>query len=155
MGVSAGLFAAGVAALAGWLRTPEWATTTDLAALGSLAPTVQVAIGSVAGLLTRMAVLLSVLTVVDRVTSGWTRWRVSASAGLALLGLLAAGVPMGSHYGGWMAAGLVTATGLVAAYVTLARFDLTMVPVALGAMAAVEALARARSGRSRGRSPDQ
>ena len=36
----------------------------------------------------------------------------------------------------------MTATGLVAAYVTLVRFDLTMVPMALGTMAAVEALAR-------------
>ena len=48
----------------------------------------------------------------------------------------------GSHYAGWLLAGFVTAAGLLAAYVTLLRFDLTIVPVALGTMAAIEALIR-------------
>jgi hypothetical protein len=65
-----------------------------------------------------------------------------ACAALALVGVLANGVPAGSHYAGWLAAGLVTAAGLVAAYLTLLRFDLTMVPMAFGTMAAVEMLAR-------------
>ena len=142
LGAAAGLFAAGIAAAAAWLRTPEWAATTDLSSLGTLAPIVQVAIGPITGLLTRMAVILAMLTAIDHVTSGWTRWRVTSCAALALVGLLAAGVPAGSHYAGWLAAGFATAAGLVAAYVTLLRFDLTMVPVALGTMAAVEALAR-------------
>jgi hypothetical protein len=142
LGAMAGLFAAGIGAAAGWLRTPAWAVTADVSAFGSLAPIAQVAISPVTGLLTRMAVLLATLTAIDHVTLAWTRWRVPAFVALALMGVLAAGVPAGSHYGGWLAAGLVTATGLVAAYVTLVRFDLTMVPVALGTMTAVEALAR-------------
>ncbi|MEP7304871.1 MAG: hypothetical protein ABJA98_05085 [Acidobacteriota bacterium] len=142
LGAAAGLFAAGIAAAATWLRTPEWAATTDLSSLGTLAPIVQVAIGPITGLLTRMAVILSMLTAIDHVTSGWTRWRATSCAALALVGLLAAGVPAGSHYAGWLAAGFVTAVGLVAAYVTLLRFDLTMVPVAIGTMAASEALGR-------------
>jgi len=143
LGAAAGLFAAGILAAAAWLRTPEWAVTTDLAPLGTLAPIVQVAIGPIAGLLTRMAVILSILTAIDRATSDWTRWRATSCAALALVGLLAAGVPAGSHYAGWLAAGLVTAAGLLAAYVALLRFDLTMVPVALGTMAAIETLSRA------------
>jgi len=142
LGAMAGLFAAGIGAAAGWLRTPAWAVTADVSAFGSLAPIAQVAISPVTGLLTRMAVLLATLTAIDYVTLAWTRWRLPAFVALALMGVLAAGVPAGSHYGGWLAAGLVTATGLVAAYVTLVRFDLTMVPVALGTMTAVEALAR-------------
>ena len=35
LGAAAGLFAAGIAAAAAWLRTPEWAATTDLSSFGS------------------------------------------------------------------------------------------------------------------------
>jgi hypothetical protein len=142
LGAAAGLFAAGIAAAAAWLRTPEWAATTDLSSLGTLAPIVQVAMSPITGLLTRMAVILAMLTAIDHATSGWTRWRATSCAALALVGLLAAGVPAGSHYAGWLAAGFVTAAALVGSYVTLLRFDLTMVPVALGTMTAIEALAR-------------
>jgi hypothetical protein len=142
LGAAAGLFAAGIAAAADWLRTPEWAATADISPLGSLAPIVQVAIAPVTGLLTRAGVLLALLTAVDHVTRGWTRWRVPACAVLAFVGLLAVGLPAGSHYAGWLAAGFLTAAGLVIGYVALLRFDLTMVPLALGTMAAVQALAR-------------
>jgi hypothetical protein len=142
LGAAAGLFAAGIAAAVWWLKTPAWAATADLSSFGSLVPILQVAIGPVPGLLTRTAVILSIFTAIDHITSGWTRWRLPAAAALALVGMLAAGVPTGSHYAGWLAAGLVTAIGLVTAYATLARFDLTTVPIALGTMAAAEALAR-------------
>jgi hypothetical protein len=142
LGAAAGLFAAGIAGAADWLRTPEWAATADISPLGSLAPIVQVAIAPVTGLLTRAAVLLALLTAVDHVTRGWTRWRVPACAVLACVGLLAVGLPAGSHYAGWLAAGFLTAAGLVIGYVALLRFDLTIVPVAIGTMAAVQALAR-------------
>jgi hypothetical protein len=142
MGAAAGIFAAGVAEAAAWLRTPEWAAAPDLASFGSLVPVLQVAIGPIGGLLTRAAVLLAVLTAVEHVTSGWTRWRVPACACLGIVGLLANGAPAGSHYAGWLAAGLVTGASLVAIYATLVRFDLAIVPTALGTMVAVEALAR-------------
>jgi hypothetical protein len=101
-----------------------------------------VAIDPVPGLLTRTAVILATLAAIDRVTSGWTRHRALAAAALALIGFLSTGVPAGSHLGGWMAAGLITAAGLPAIYVTLLRFDPTMVPIVLGTMSAVAALMR-------------
>ena len=50
--------------------------------------------------------------------------------------------PAGAHLGGWVAAGLVMAAGLPAIYVTLLRFDPTMVPIVLGTMSAAAALMR-------------
>ncbi len=44
--------------------------------------------------------------------------------------------------GGWAAAGALLAVSLVVAYATLLRFDITLVPVALGTMIAAGALAR-------------
>jgi hypothetical protein len=142
LGMAAGLFGAALAAAGAWLRTPAWAQTPDIAPFGTLAPLLQVAIDPVPGLLIRTAVILVTLAAIDRVTSGWTRHRAPAAAALALIGFLSTGVPAGSHLGGWMAAGLVMAAALPAIYATLLRFDLTMVPIGLGTMSAVAALAR-------------
>jgi hypothetical protein len=142
LGMAAGLFGAALSAAAAWLRAPAWALTPDISPLGTLVPLLQVAIDPVPGLLTRTAVILVTLAAIDRVTSGWTRRRVLASTALALIGFLSAGVPAGSHLGGWMAAGLVMAAGLPAIYVTLLRFDPTMVPISLGTMSAVAVLVR-------------
>ena len=142
LGLAAGLFGAALSAAAAWLRTPAWAQTPDISPFGTLVPLLQVAIDPVPGLLTRTAVILATLAAIDRVTSGWTRHRALAAAALALIGFLSAGVPAGSHLGGWMAAGLVTAVGLPAIYMTLLRFDPTMVPIVLGTMSAAAALMR-------------
>jgi hypothetical protein len=142
LGLAAGLFGAALSAATSWLRTPAWAQTPDIAPFGTLVPLLQVAIDPVPGLLTRTAVILATLAAIDRITSGWTRRRALAAAALALIGFLSAGVPAGSRLGGWMAGGLVMAAGLPAIYVTLLRFDPTMVPIVLGTMAAVAALMR-------------
>jgi hypothetical protein len=62
---------------------------------------------------------------------------------LAILGFAAAGVPEGVHFGGWAVAVLALAVGLITAYATVLRFDLTMVPIALGTMIAIGAIFRA------------
>jgi hypothetical protein len=134
--VALGFFAAAIAAAAAWLRTPEWADAPDLAAAGSLVPMLQVALSPVAGVLMRTAVLMTLLTAIDQMTAGWTRRRVPAIAGLLVIGLLDAGLPAGTHYGGWFAGAALTAAALTAAYVTLLRFDLTMAPLAIGTMLA-------------------
>ena len=61
---------------------------------------------------------------------------------LAAIGFLSVGVPANAHVAGWALAGALTAVALVAAYLTLLRFDITLVPVALGTMMAAGALAR-------------
>ena len=49
-------------------------------------------------------------------------------------------MPAGSNAGGWAIAGVLMASALVIVYVTLLRFDPTLVPLALGTMAAVRAV---------------
>ena len=51
-------------------------------------------------------------------------------------------MPASAHAGGWALAGALIAVALVAAYATLLRFDITLVPIALGTMMAVGVLSR-------------
>src|SRR4029079_3440826 len=83
---------------------------------------------------------LTAVIAMDRVTAGWTERRAPAIVLLALVGFISGGVPAGSHTGGWAIAGLLMSGALVLVYVTLLRFDPTIVPLALGTMAAVRAL---------------
>jgi hypothetical protein len=93
--------------------------------------------------MTQLAVVAATLVSIEWWTASWTRRRVPAAVALIVLGFLAAGAPPGSHLGGWAVSGAITAAALLAAYTTLLRFDLTMLPVALGVMTGVRVLARA------------
>ena len=83
------------------------------------------------------------LLLVDGLTSSWTRRTLAAIALLVVIGIAISGAPAGLEARGWVYGGVLTAAGLLFAYVTLLRHDLTMVPVALAIMGAVGALARA------------
>ncbi len=61
---------------------------------------------------------------------------------MLFVGFLGAGAPAGAAFGGWIAAGIALAIGLLVAYTTLLRADLTMVPITLGTMIAIGAIAR-------------
>ena len=141
LGVAAGLFGAAVSIAAAALRTPPWAHAPDLAPLGTFVPLLGMALDPIASLVMRVAVVVSLLAGVHATTAGWTRRRVLGTIALAVAGFLSAGAPPGLHAGGWIAAGLLTAACLIALYVTLLRADLTMVPLALGTMMTVSALA--------------
>ena len=80
LGGAAGAFGAALLAVAGALRTPEWAETVNIAAVGSFVPALAVALDPLAGFLTRAAVLLSLLVSVHHVTLGWTRRRMLAGS---------------------------------------------------------------------------
>jgi len=142
LGVAVGLFGAAVSAGAAWLRTPAWAETADITAMGTYLPVLGMAIDPVPGFHTRMAVVFSVLVSISLATLGWTRRRAVAAVALVVVGFLSAGGPIGSHLSGWLAAGLLMAVGLLVAYAVLLRADLTMVPIGLGTMMAIAALAR-------------
>ena len=101
-----------------------------------------VALEPLAGFLTRVAVMLSLLTGIHHATLGWTRRRALSGAVVVLVGFLGAGAPAGSQLAGWAAAGAVLGIGLLVAYATVLRTDLTMVPMALGVMMAIGALGR-------------
>ena len=142
LGVAAGLFGAAAGAVAGRLRTPEWAQFPPVGSLGSVVPMLAEAIDPVTGFLTRLAVVAATLLMVDRLTGSWTRRRPAGLAALAVIGFLSVGVPASGRIGGWALAGTLIGLALAAAYATLLRFDITLVPVALGTMMAVGLLAR-------------
>jgi membrane protease YdiL (CAAX protease family) len=142
LGIAAGMFGAAAGALAAWLRTPVWAQFPAVSSLGSVVPLLAEAIDPVAGFLTRMAVMIATLLAIERLTRSWTRRRAAGLAALGIIGFLSVGVPASAHMGGWALAGAVIAVALVAAYTTLLRFDITLVPVALGTMMAVGTVAR-------------
>ena len=142
LGVALGLFAVGVSAVAGWLRTPAWDRFPAIGPLGTVVPLVAETIGPIAGFLTRIAVLTAALLTIERITHSWTRQRAAGAIALAAIGFLSAGEPSGGHAAGWALAGVLFAGALVLSYVTLLRFDITLVPVALGTMTAVGVVAR-------------
>jgi hypothetical protein len=142
LGIAAGLFGAAVTAAAGWLQTPAWTRAPDVGPLGSVVPFVQIAMSPFAALMMRVAVLVTILVAIDRMSSGFTRYRPLAVLAVAVIGFLGAGAPSGLHLGGWLAAALVTSAGLVVVYFTLLRADLTMLPMALGVMIAAGTLSR-------------
>jgi len=141
LGIAAGAFGAAVAFGAAALRTPEWAGAPAVGPLGAYVPVLAVAIDPIAGFITRLAVLGSLFAFVQVWTAGWTRGRALGGIAIAAAGFLSAGAPPGIHLGGWALAGLVSAAGLLAAFVTLLRADLTMVPLTLGTMMAIGVLA--------------
>ena len=142
LGIAAGLVGAAVGAAAVALRTPEWAQFPAVGPSGSLIPMLAEAIDPVAGFLTRIAVVMATLLTIDRITASWTRARAAGVVALAVIGFLSVGVPASGHAGGWALAGALTAAALVAAYVTLLRFDTTLVTVAVGTMMVVGTLGR-------------
>jgi hypothetical protein len=142
LGISGGFIAAAVSAAAMWLRTPPWARNPDLTPLHTVIPFVEVATDPITGFLTRLAVLLAMFTAIDRMTTGWTRLRIPAAAGLALAGFVAAGPPTGGAVSGWLLSGTLTGTALVIVYVLLVRMDLSMTALTMGTAAALGALAR-------------
>jgi hypothetical protein len=142
LGGAVGAFGAALLALAGSLRAPAWADFADIAPLGAFVPPLSVALEPLGGFLMRAAVLLSLLVNVSHATLGWTRRRAAGGAAVALVGFLGAGAPAGAELSGWASAGIVLAIGLLAAYMTVLRIDLTMVPIALGTMMALGTLAR-------------
>src|SRR4029078_10814329 len=73
LGIAAGLAGAAAAASAGAIRTPVWARSPGLEALGTALPPLQQALEPVAGYLTRMTVLITVMVTLGRINGSWTR----------------------------------------------------------------------------------
>jgi hypothetical protein len=86
--------------------------------------------------------MVSVLTSLTIATRAWADRRVPAALALFAIGFLAPGGPIGSHLGGWLAGGALLGAGLVAAYASLIRADVTIVPIALGTMMVIGLLVR-------------
>lgn len=142
LAAAAGLFAAGVGALAAWLRTPPWARMPNVEAAGAVIPFLQAVVDPLPRLLMVSAIVLAAFFNVHAITAGWTRRRAVGVLVLAVIGFAAAGTPTGLGMGRWLLGGLVTAVALPLIYAALMRFDLSMVPLTVGTMTAVGTLAQ-------------
>jgi hypothetical protein len=146
LGIAVGLLGAAAGAVAAWLKTPAWAQFPAIGSLGTLLPVAAEAIDPISGYLTRLAVLIASLLVIEKITQSWTRRRAAGLITIAAIGFLSVGVPSPGHIGGWALAGALVAGVLTLAYVTALRFDLTLVPVALGTMMAAGTILKALRG---------
>jgi len=142
LGVAVGLFGAAAAALAGALGSPAWAQAPHVQPAGTLLPLLKAVLDPATRVLMASAVILPTLLTVDHFTSGWTSRRVPAALLLALLGFAATGVPPTVHTAAWLLTALGIAAALTVAYITVLRYDLSMVALAVGTMTAAGALAR-------------
>jgi hypothetical protein len=142
LGIAVGLFGAGAAAIAGAISAPEWAQSPSVEAAGALIPVLQAAVDPAIRVFMATAVMLPTLLTVDHLTVGWSRHRVLGALLLLLVGFAAVGVPATTNSLGWLLAIAALGAALILAYVTVLRFDLSMVPLTLGTMTAVSALAR-------------
>ena len=141
-GLAAGCFGAAVLLTAGALRSPDWAAVPNLDSAGAMIPLLRTAIDPLTRVIMGSAIVVPGFILVGQLTSGWTRRRAAGAVLLVLLGFAASGVPAGIDTSRWLAAGGVTAAALLLAYVTLFRYDLAVVPTALGTMTAIAALMR-------------
>jgi len=142
LGVAAGLFGAAAVAAATLVRAPAWARFPAVDAMGASVPLLRSALDPITGFMTRLAVVTAALVTLERISGSWRRRRLGAAAAVAVLGFLAGGPPAGAHAGGWALAGAITAAAFVVLYTGLLRFDLTLVPISLGTMAALGLLGR-------------
>jgi hypothetical protein len=142
LGIAGGLVGAAVVTAAAWLATPPWARHPDVGALATFVPIAAVALDPIAGLLMRMAILITTIAVIDRITDGWTRRRAAGVVTLLALGMLAAGAPQNDGLIAWLVPAALVGAGLIVGYVWLLRADLTMLPVVLATMTAVGGLTR-------------
>jgi hypothetical protein len=142
LGTAGGLVGAALVTLAGRLGTPEWAGHPEVGALGTVLPVVDVALDPVTGLLMRMAIAITVVAAVDRITEGWARRRVAGALVLVVFGVLAAGAPQDNALLAWLGPAVLLGAGLVLGYAALLRADLTMLPVVLATMAAAGLVVR-------------
>jgi hypothetical protein len=142
LGIAVGLSGAAAAAIAAAVNAPQWAQSPSIEAAGALIPVLQAAVEPAIRVLMATAVMLPTLLTVDHLTMGWSRHRVLGALLLLLVSFAAVGVPATTNSLGWLLAMAALGVTLILAYVTVLRFDLSMVPLAVGTMTAVGALAR-------------
>jgi hypothetical protein len=142
LGIAVGLFGAGAAAIAGAISAPHWAQAPRVEAAGALIPVLQAAVEPATRVFIATAIMLPTLLTVDHLTLGWSRHRALGVLLLLLVGFAAVGVPATTDSIGWLMAMAALGATLILAYVTALRFDLSMVPLAVGTMTAVGTLAR-------------
>jgi hypothetical protein len=139
LGISLGALATAAAA---WFNAgggePAW---PEVSALGTYVPSIAWSLDRVPALLLRSVTLLSMLSIVDDFTDGWTSRR--AAFGVLLIaagGVL--GVPFaGLSTGEWAPMAVLSGLALLAAYVFVLRYDLSLTVPVMAAMVVLDQIA--------------
>lgn len=145
-GGSLGVLVAGIAASVAAFapqQAPRWPAYGPA---GTAAPWLAATLGPLDGFITTAVLLLLVFVAVDRWSAGWTRRQGLLTAVFLLAGLVLAGMESVESLLAWLAAGLLAGAGMWAAYFWILRFDMTLIPAAAAATAALDALAAGRAG---------
>jgi membrane protease YdiL (CAAX protease family) len=129
-GISLGALVAGLAALAVTVSTqaPSW---PELGPASAQIPWLASGLGPIVGWLTGTTLLLLVVALINAATKGWTCRKVPFSILLVLLGLMLVGSEGIETIPLWLVSGLGAGVVLWAVYVTVLRFNMTLLPVAL------------------------
>ena len=141
--VGLALAAAGAGAVAVGSRlgpdpTPLWGSYQ---AAGTLIPLVQEALAPLSTFVQAGALLLLFFAALDRVTARGSRRRGLGIAGTALFGLALSGTASFASVPGWALTGVAAALALILGYLFVFRYDLSLVPVAVGGLVVLEILA--------------
>jgi membrane protease YdiL (CAAX protease family) len=129
-GIALGALAAGLAALAATVSTqsPSW---PELGPASAQLPWLAAGLGPIVGLITTTAMLLLVVALIHAATRGWSCRQVPFSILLVLLGLVLVGSEGAETIPLWLASGLGAGMVLWVAYVTVLRFNMALLPLAL------------------------
>jgi len=132
-GVALGALGAGVLAVASALRPTDGPVAGSYAAAANLLPSLSLVTAPAASLVSRTSLFLLVVGGVDRLTRGWTARKVLGGLCLVAVGLLLGGGPP-RDLTGWALSGLVAGLLLFVTWLYVVRFDLSLVPPAMGTM---------------------
>jgi hypothetical protein len=127
-----GAVAAGVMAWAKSLTAlsdPSWA---DYSPAATLLPLIEVTFPPIVTFVQSAAMVLLLFSAVDRFSDRWTRRRVLLSIALLLFGGASAGLTFTDNLASWSLAGPATGALLIASYIWLIRFELSIIPLAVG-----------------------
>ena len=126
-----GIGAAGVGSLMGSNAAPEWPA---FGGANSYLPFAAAALGPIAGYVTATAAVMLIFGATGRITRGWTRRKLLGGILLVVVGVVLSGAGLGQGPAIIFVSGLITGLAMLAAYVFVVRFHMTIVPLAVATM---------------------
>lgn len=140
VGVSVGLFMAGIGAVAEMVAIstgPQWAGFSGAA---NLSPFVSATLSPLNQFLTQTLTLWLIFHEIGRFSLMWKRRRLPCSVLLILAGLVLAGSSSIETIPSWLISGVVMGFVMIAAYVLVLRHSTILIPIVVGAITILEIL---------------
>jgi hypothetical protein len=142
-GMSLGLLFMALTATAGTIDGSKSPLMANYEPLNTYIPFVRSLVDPLLQVLTRSLILLFVFIGVDRVSTGWQQRRILAGSLLLLYGFILAGSRQPESLSEWVVSGAVVGFLFIAAYVYYTRFDVRVIPAAVGTVAVLEFIRQA------------